>query len=270
VVPVRRASLWVAAVGFLVVAIGSVGDFLFPAADRFDFALDALGPWIIAVALMMEWPPHVRRFGAASSALFILALITFGALHVRYVISPDDLGTEAATHLGFIMAGSAAIAAALGIFLVMKRKEDQLSDALDSSGPQIRATFMQLLLVGVGFLLYGVDFLWVGPRPTNFGEFSLLTVALVLMLMAAISFREHLAAQMGRPAVVATLLALLLYVADWALHALSVFTDQKWHISAGLTGTAYLLGAVACVLAAAYKANASRAGAASAPASASR
>lgn len=261
VVPVNRASLWVAAVGFVVLALGSAGPAAFAAYDRLSFALGALGSWIIAAALLIEWRRLAERCGRAAVALFALALVTFGALHLPYVINPDDLGSEDATLLGFIMAGSAAIFAALGIFLVMMRKEAQLDRPDDSVGPHIEATFMQLLIFGVGFLLYGVDFLWVGDETTNFAQFSLLIVAVVLMLIGVISFRVYLTLQMGRLAVAATMLALLLFVADWVLHTLPTSADEEWRISLSITGAAYLLGGVACALAAVHKANASKAGA---------
>lgn len=261
VVPVNRTSLWVAAVGFVVLAIGSVGPALFAGYDRLNFALGTLGPLIIAAALLIEWRRLAERCGRAAVALFVLALVTFGALHLPYVINPDDLGSEDATQLGFIMAGCASIFAALGIFLVMMRKEAQLDRPDGSVGPRIEATFMQLLIFGVGFLLYGVDFLWVGDEPTNHAQFSLLVVAVALMLIGVISFRVYLTLQMGRLAVAATMLALLLFVADWVLHSLPFSADEEWRISLSMTGAAYVLGGVACALAAVHKANASKAGA---------
>lgn len=260
VVPVHRASLWVAAVGFIVLAIGSVGPALFAAYDELNFTLSTIGPWIIAAALLIDWRRLADRCGRAAVVLFVLALVTFGALWLPYAINPENLGNEDATLLGFIMAGSAAILAALGIFLVMARKEAQLDRPNDSGGRHIEATFMQLLIFGVGFLLYGVDFLWVGDEATNHAQFSLLVVAVALMLIGVISFRAYLTLQMGRLAVAATMLALLFFVVNWVLHMLPIAADEEWRLSLAFTAAAYVLGGVACALAAVHKANASGAG----------
>ena len=45
---VNRKSLWVAAVGLLLLSIGAVGMGWFPGYDRFNFTLQALGPLAIA------------------------------------------------------------------------------------------------------------------------------------------------------------------------------------------------------------------------------
>ncbi len=260
VAPVQRASLWVAAVGFIVLAIGSSGPALFPDYGRLSWALGTLGPCIIAAALVMDWRRLVDRCGHAAVVLYILALVTFGAMHFPYAVNPDSLGDETATLVGFIMSGSAAIFAALGIFMVMARKEAQLDRPSDSAGRGIEATFMQLLIFGVGFLLYGVDFLWVGDETTNYAQFSLLIVAVALMLIGVISFRAYLTLQMGRLAVAAVMLALLLFVANWVLHAFPAAADEEWRLSLAFTAAAYVLGGVACALAAVHKANASVAG----------
>ena len=99
-VQVNRKSLWVAAVGLLLLSIGAVGMGWFPGYDRFNFTLQALGPLAIAVALLIEWRTHVERRGWAALVLFILAIITYGALWVPYAINPASLGTTEATQLG--------------------------------------------------------------------------------------------------------------------------------------------------------------------------
>jgi len=51
VVPVHRATFWLAAAGFLALAVGAEGMGFFPAYDRLDFALQALGPVLLAIAV---------------------------------------------------------------------------------------------------------------------------------------------------------------------------------------------------------------------------
>ena len=67
VVQVNRKSLWLAAVGFLLLSLGAVGMGWSPGYGRFNFALQALGPLAIAMALLIEWRTHVERRGWASS-----------------------------------------------------------------------------------------------------------------------------------------------------------------------------------------------------------
>jgi hypothetical protein len=256
VVQVNRTSLWLASVGFLLLSIGAVGMGWFPGSDRFNFALQALGPLAIALALIIEWRTHVERRGWAALVLFIVAIITFGALWVPYAINPASLGTTAATQLGFLMSGIASICASIGTFLVMRRKESHLEHPTNSVNPQIKATFMQLLLFGLGTLLYGVDLIWVGEEDSNHGQFSLLAIALVMIMIAVISFEAHLTVQVGRPAVIITIVAFALYAAGFVLHSLPSWIDEEWRLTTGIQGFSYALGAVACGLAAVHKARA--------------
>ena len=259
VMPVHRASLWLAAVGLLVLSIGSIGVGWFPAYDRFNFILQVLGPFAIAVGLLLNWRTHVERRGWATLIMFFIALMTFGALWIPYVINPASLGTASATQLGFIMAGCSSLFAAVGVFALMSRKEAQLTHPANSADPQIKATFMQLLLFGLGALLYGVDFVWVGEEDANHAQFSLLLFSVVLILIAVISFRANLTVQLGRPAVIVTILAILLYVMNYVIRVVPSWADEDWRLGLLMTGVAYVLGAVACALAAIHKANASKA-----------
>ena len=256
ITPVNRASLWLAAVGFLVLAIGSIGVGWLPTFDRYNFALQVLGPWLIAVALLVEWRTHVERRGWAAFIFFMIGILTFGALWIPYVMNPGSLGTPSATQLGFIMAGIASISASIGTFTVMMRKEAQLAHPIYSVEPPIKATFMQLLFFGLGTLLYGVDFIWVGDEETNHSQFSLLLVSIMMILIAVVSFNSSLTVQFGRPAVLVATLAVLLYALNYVLRVLPSWTDEEWRLGLLMTGVAYVLGAVASALAAIHKASA--------------
>ena len=259
VVPVLSASLWLVATGFLALGIGAIGVGWFPTYDRLNFALQALGPALIAVALLIEWRTNVERRGWASFILFLIAILTFGALWIPYVVDPARLGTESATQLGFLMSGIAAMSASLGTFAVMARKESQLIQPINSGEPLIKATFIQLLLFGVGMLIYGVDLIWVGEEDANYAQFSLLALALLIVMFAVFSFRAYLSVQIGTPAVVVTILAIASYISGFVLHSFPSFMNEEWRLLTGLQGIAYVLGAVACALAAIHKAHASRA-----------
>ena len=78
---------------------------------------------------------------------------------------------------------------------------------------------MQLLLFGLGTLLYGLDLIWVGEEDSNLGQFSLLAIAVVMLMIAVISFESPLTAQVGRPAVIITIAAFALYSMVFVLHS---------------------------------------------------
>jgi hypothetical protein len=124
----------------------------------------------------------VQRRGWASFILFLIAILTFGALRIPYVINPASLGTASAPQLGFLMSGIAAISASWGTFTVMSRKESQLNQPINSGEPLIKVTFMQLLLFGVGMLFYCVDLIWACEEDSNHAQFSLLALALLLIV----------------------------------------------------------------------------------------
>jgi hypothetical protein len=258
VVPVHRVSLWLAALGFLALAIGAIGVGWFPTVDRLNFVLQALGPALIAVALLIEWRTNVERRGWASFILFLIAILTFGALWIPYVVDPTNLGTASATQLGFLMSGIAAISASLGTFAVMARKESQLNQPVNTGEPLIKATFMQLLLFGVGMLIYGVDLIWVGEEESNHAQFSLLALALLIVMVAVFSFRAHLSLQIGTPAVAFTIVAIAFYALGFVLHSLPSFMNEEWRLLQGLQGIAYVFAAVACASAAIHKTSASK------------
>jgi len=263
VVQVRATSFLLAALGFLLLAIGSVGASWFSAYDNLNFALQTIGGLLIALALVLEWRNHVERRGWAALIFFIIAILLFSAIWIPYAINPDTLGTASATQMGFLTSGVAAICVSIGTFLVMRRKEMHLEHPIHSVDPKIKATFTQLLFFGLGTLLYGVDFIWIGEEESNHAQFSLIVIALVLILIAVISFESHLTVQLGRPAVLLTILAVLLYIVDFVLHALPTWMDEEWRLSLGIQGVSYALGAVACLLAASHKSKAKEVGVAS-------
>jgi len=260
VVPVHRASLWVAAVGFLLLSIGSIGVGWLSGYDRLEFSLQVVGLVLIAVALLIEWRTHVERRGWAPLIFFVIGILLYSAVWIPYVIDPANLGTASANQLGFLMSGVASLSVCIGIFAVMWRKESQLRQPINSAKPEIKATFVQLSLFGVGMLLQAVDLIWVGEEDSNHAQFSLLAFSLLLVLLAVFSFRDHLSVQLGSPAVAITLVAIAIYTLGFVLHALPPFVNEEWRLLQGLQGVAYALGALACAFAAQYKANVSKAG----------
>ncbi len=75
------------------------------------------------------------------------------------------------------------------------------------------------------------------------------------MIVAVFSFRAHLSVQIGTTAVVITILTIALFASGFVLHSLPSFINEEWRLLQGLQGITYVLGTVACVLAAMHKAN---------------
>jgi len=250
VVHVRATSLWLAAIGFFLFALGTFVFSWFPAEGALEFTLQTLGPILIALSLLVSWRANVARWGRGPVILFFLFVISYGVIWLPYIFSPESLGTESATQRGFYTTGIGIICGAIGVFLVMHRKEVQLEHPSDASRPRIPASFTQLLLIGLGLLLNGVNWIWVGQEDSHVTEFSLPLIGCVLILIAVISASKALMLQLGRFATIAIILAVFVYTLHYLLDALPAVMDPDWRQTIRVGGVSYALGAVACVLAA--------------------
>ena len=256
VAPVRALSLWLAAIGFFMLAIGELLISWFPTAGGLEFTLQTVGLVLIAVGLLLEWRTHVTQRGWGALVFFFIALLAYAAVWFPYAFAPDSLGTTTATHRGFFTQGIGFICAAIGTFMVMRRKEAQLKLPTNSHDRQIKATFMELLLIGLGCLINGFSWIWVAKEDTRMAEFFLPVLGCLMILIAVVSAREILNVQVGRPAAVFIILGVFVFTLHWALDALPTWVDQDWRQSMRVAGVAFGLGGVACVLAAGHKAKA--------------
>jgi peptidoglycan/LPS O-acetylase OafA/YrhL len=195
----------------------------------------------------------VERRGWGAFVFFVIALLAYAALWLPYALHPESLGTDSASQLGYITIGIAFVCAAVGTFLVMHRKEAQLEHPLQTGEPVIRATFTELLLIGIGTLLCGVSCIWVGQEPGNLGEFSLLAIGLVLVAIATVSLESHLSSRIGRPAAFTAIAGVIVYALHCCLQALPTWLDPDWRVSIRITGVAFALGGLSCVLAAVHR-----------------
>jgi len=250
VVHVRATSFLLAALGFLLLAIGELPVSWFPAGGSLEFALQTLGPVLIAVGLIIKSRTFVTRWGASAVIFYVLALLFYAAVWFPYALNPESLGTVTATHRGFFTQGIGFICAAVATFMVMRSKEARLEHPADSREPHIKATFMQLLLIGLGCLINGFSWTWLAQEDTKMAVFFLPVVGCVIVLIAVISCRALITAQVGRPAAIFTILGVFMFMLHWALDMLPSWSDPDWHQSMRVAGIAFALGAVACVLAA--------------------
>jgi hypothetical protein len=219
-----------------------------------------VGPVLIAIGLLLEWRAHVERRGWGAFIFFFIAILAYAALWLPYALHPESLGTDSASQLGYNTIGVGFLCAAIGTFLVMRRKEAQLERPMQTDEPAIRATFTELLFFGVGALLSGVDCIWIGIEDTNLAQFSLLAIGQVLIAIAIISFETHLSSRIGRPAAIAAIAAVVVYALHSCLQALPAWMDPDWRVSLRITGVAFALGGLSCVLAAVHQNKAAKVG----------
>jgi hypothetical protein len=249
-------SLWLAAIGFFLFALGTLVFSWFPAEGAFEFTLQTLGPILIAVSLLVDWRTNFARWGRGPVILFFLFIISYGAIWLPYIFSPDSLGTESATQRGFYTTGIGIVCGAIGVFLVMHRKETQLEHPTDAGRSPISATFTQLLLIGLGVLLNGVNWIWVGQQESHLAEFSLPLIGCVLILIAVTSAYKTLTLRLGRPASTAITLAVFVYTLHYLIDVLPAVMDPDWRQTMRVSGVSYALAGVTCLLVAAHKAKA--------------
>jgi hypothetical protein len=256
----RHLSLWLAAIGFFLFALGTLVFSWFPAEGAFEFTLQTLGPILIAVSLLVNWRTNVARWGRGPVILFFLFIISYGAIWLPYIFSPESLGTESATQRGFYTTGIGIICGAIGVFMVMHRKETQLEHPTDAGRSLIGATFTELLLIGVGVLLNGINWIWIGQEDSHLAEFSLPLIGCVLILIAVISASKALTVRLGRPATIAIILAVFVYALHYLIDVLPAVLDPDWRQTMRVSGVSYALAGVACVLAAVHKGKAAKVG----------
>jgi hypothetical protein len=249
-----------AAVGFFLMSLGNVGAGALPALGRYSHAVQAVGPVLIAIAMLVAWRSNAGRLGRTACVFFVIGALGFAAIFLPYAIDLSHLGDDASHQLGYITGGIAWLCIAVGTFLVMRRKEVQLTHPVYSVAPQIKSSFMQILLVGLGAMLFGIDLIWVGEEDANQQQFSLIIVSVLLIFISVIAARRHLSRQWGRPAFVVVCLAILIYCDDFVLHALPVAVDGEWRLSFEIQALAYGLAGVACILVSAHRSKAVTAG----------
>jgi len=255
-----RLSLWLAAVGFFLFAFGTLVFSWFPAEGAFEFTLQTLGPILIAVSLLVDWHTSIARWGRGPVILFFLFVISYGAIWLPYIFSPESLGTETATQRGFYTTGIGIICGAIGVFMVIHRKETQIEHPTDAGRFLIGTSFTELLLIGLGVLLNGINWIWVGQKDSHLAEFSLPLIGCLLILIAVISASKALTVRLGRPATIAIILAVFVYALHYLIDSLPAIMDPDWRQTIRVAGLSYALAGVACVLAAVHQGKAAKVG----------
>ena len=249
-----RTSLWLAAVGFLLIALGTGILSWFPTARVLEVTVQALGILLIAIALLINWRIHVRRWGWATFIFFLVGTLAYGVMWSEYAIFPNSFDTPEATQRSLIIVGVGYLCAAIGMFLLIGRKHRQLTNAPATGERAVVATFPQLWLFAIGALLSGVGmFVWLIPTATKLQHVGLVIIGWALVAISAIALRKLLTHQVGRVAAILIILAVLAYWAHFVLDVLPIWAHTEWRQPARWTSVAYVFAAISCILMATRK-----------------
>jgi len=249
-----RSSLWLAAVGFLLIALGTGILSWIPSLLALEDTVQALGTVLVAVALLMNWRRHAARWGWAAFIFIVLGILAYAVMWSAYAIDPNSIGTTEATQRSLITVGVGYLCAAIGMFLLIGRKQRQLTNAPRSGELTIAATFPQLWLFGIGAVVFAVGmFEWLIPTASKLQHIIPLTIGWALVAISAITLGKLLTRQVGRPAAVMIILAVVAYWVHFALDALPMWADADWRQPAHWMVGAYVFAALACILMATRK-----------------
>lgn len=251
---VTRATMGIASAGFALWGIAWVMLWLVQTDTTLEWVLLTIGALLIAVAVLTH-VAHLRaRFGLAAVVLLNLACALPVVLFLPYALEMD-LGGNRATY-PYSLWAAAWLTASLGVFFVLARKEARLEQRDRSPRTEIHASFVQLTLVGVGMLMYGISFLGLSAdRDSNLmGWLSFIGPSLIAV--AIISHIEHLSLRVGRPAVILAIVGVSIWAGKNITRATTdLMSDPDWSafLVNGLQGISMLLGAIACLLVVAHK-----------------
>jgi len=249
-----RTSLWLAAVGFFLLVDGTGIFSWLPSFGTLEFTLQALGPVLMTVALLVGWRIHAARWGWAAFIFFLVGILSYGVMWSAYAIDPGSLGDPSATQRGFFTVGVGYLCAAIGMFLVMRRKQRQARNSVASGELPIAATFTQMLLFSLGALVCAAGaFIWLIPTDSKLQHFSLLIIGWAVVLLSTIVARKGLTEKLGRPATVMIILAVAVYWLHYVLDALPNWEDSDWRNSMHFSAVAFVFAAVAFILMATRK-----------------
>ncbi len=239
------ASVRVAALGFIVWAVGFLGLAASGTAAQWEWALAFLGPLILAIAVLMRGAFVRGRYGVGALVSFVLALVIQAAVFLPRTLGIDVVG-PGGTSFSYDAWGLAWIVGALGVLFVMRSKQSML--------PTFQgATFVQLSMLLAGMLLYGVGFVELGSDRLNH-EFGFVTFAgAVLIALSVIAQRKVLAQGIGAPAAgICVLIAAVWAIKDVARVIGNAMTDATFakEMVFGVEGVLLVLAVVGCALAA--------------------
>lgn len=251
---VTRTTMGLATAGFTLWGAGWMMLWLVQSGTRWEWVLLTVGALLLAVAVLTHISHLRARFGSAALIVLNIGCALPIALFLPFALELD-LGGHRRTY-AYAMWGAAWLTGSLGAFLIMARKEARLESRDRSPRTEIHASFLQLTLVAVGMLIYGISFLGLMSDQSDrlMGWLSLIGPSLIAV--SIIAHVEHLSLRVGRPAVILAILGVSIWAGKNITRATSdLMSDPDWSafLVNGLQGISMLLGAIACLTVVAHK-----------------
>ena len=248
---VTRASLSLAAGGFILWGIGYLTLWGAPTGTRLEWVLCTLGPLLLAAAILNHLDHHRRRFGIVALVLLNIVVIMQALVFLPYAVNPGLRGDAAWSNVPYDIWGISWLVGALGVAAVLVRKKSRLDHGGKSAETEIHASFFQLSMLAAGMLIYGISFVGFSTDRTShlFGWLSVIGPAFIAV--AVIAHIEHLSLRLGRPAVVLVIFGVSAWAAKNLVRATTdLMSDPHWAVFFvyGVQGVILLLGALACLL----------------------
>ena len=248
---VTRGTLTLAAVGFVVWAIGYLLIWASPTGTRLEWILCAAGPILLAVAILNHLDHHRRRFGILALILLNVAVVLQAVVFVPYAVNPALRGTPGWGQFAYVAWGASWIIAALGVFVVLARKEARIEHGDKTAETEIHATFFQLATLAVGMLIYGLSFIGLSTDRNSQFLGWLTVIGPALIAVSIIAHVEHLSLRIGRPAVILAIIGVSVWAAKNLVRATTTLMSDpgvSTLVVYGIQGIILMLGAIACVL----------------------
>jgi len=257
---VSRGALGLAAIGLLVAGIACLVLWRNPGGTRLAWILLTVGLLAVAAAVLGHLEHHRARFGAAASSVIALGIILYSLAWAQFAIRPSWYSSPGRWQVAWGCTGLSLILMTLGVFLVIARKESRLLAADKTAETEIHASFFQLTMLSVGLLLSGLGPIGLaftlggtgtsGLRASQFLGW-LIVAGAAFVAVALIAHVEHLTVRLGRPAVIVTIAAPVVYcLSNLPSVSAQLASSATWgpFLWWGAWGISMLLGAVACVL----------------------
>jgi len=143
----------------------------------------------------------------------MLGILSAAAMLVPLVVDQGVIGNDRWTRYAYDAWGLAWIFGSIGVFAVMVRKEARLECGDKSADTEVHASFVTLLVLVVGMLLYGLAF--VAPLSDKNSHFDglLSVIGSALIAYSVVSYFDHLAIRIGRTAAALTIIGIAIWAA---------------------------------------------------------
>jgi len=212
--------------------------------------LPPLGAILLVIAIVLHVDHLTYRLGRTAVVLIVLGAVINGVGSLLFFLRVDSSAYLSCYGFSFLLSG-------VGVAMVAVHKERQLTTTVEEYAQGIpyraqvtvHASFLSLVTAASGLVLYGFG-LFATTNSTNRNPYILMCGGAILVAIGIVSHVEHLIPRVGLPAVIAGVVAPILFAVAWIPDALNPANIASRLIAPSVfLGIGALLGALACVLA---------------------